>query len=635
MRRALTSSLFRRSAVVLLHVVLWAAAFGLAFVIRFDQLQVVQPFRDEWPYALAALLICRVAAFYLSGLFHSPWRYAGIPELARIIKSSSYGTVVFVVAGRMVSATAVPRSIYVLEWLASIAVVGGLRFAIRMWHERRQGRRRPDAIATLLVGAGDAGESLLRDLHRMPDRKWEVVGFLDDDPMLHGALVRDVRVLGPPDEATLRRVVEEQDVKLVVLAIPTAAGKRTRQIVNVCRRLGVQTKTIPSVADRIQEPAFSNIREIAIEDLLRRDPVELDVEQVEAFIEGRTVLVTGAGGSIGSELCRQVLRFRPKRLLLVDHNENGLFYVERELRQLAAKASLIPVVCDITDRDRVDSVFRRYRPSVIFHAAAHKHVPMMELNSPAAVKNNVFGTMTVADAAHASGADAFVMISTDKAVNPTSIMGATKRVAEMAIQARAQTSATRYVAVRFGNVLGSAGSVVPLFKEQIAKGEAVTVTDPEVRRYFMTIPEATQLVLQTGALGSHTDIFVLDMGEPVKIVDLARDMIELSGLRPDVDIKIEFVGLRPGEKLFEELLLDGEAYDATPHPKIRVGRIQPAPRELLERGLAALRAAYEAGDDAAIRRTLGELVPEATLTQASEERVSAAPALPLPVPTSA
>lgn len=642
MKRVLRSSLFRRSVVVLVHMAIWAAALGVAFLIRFDQARVPEPFRTAWPYALLALLTSRVAAFYLSSLFHSPWRYAGLPELARIITSTSYGTIAFVVAGRMIGPAHVPRSIYVLEWLAAIAMVGGLRFALRMWYERRQGRRHPDAIATLIVGAGHSGESLLRDLQRMPNRKWEVIGFLDDDPILHSALMRDVRVLGPPDEETLRRVVKEQDVKLVVLAMPHADGRRTREIVNVCRRLGVQAKTVPGVANRIQGLGFSNIREIAIEDLLRRDPIRLDVEQVEAFLEGRTVLITGAAGSIGSELCRQVLRFRPARLLLVDHNENGLFYIERELRQLSSKASLVPLLCDITDRDRVEWVFRRYRPSVVFHAAAHKHVSMMEGNSPAAVKNNVFGTMTVADAAHAHSADTFVMISTDKAVNPTSVMGATKRAAEMAIQARAQTSSTRYVAVRFGNVLGSAGSVVPLFKEQIAKGQAITVTHPDVRRYFMTIPEATQLVLQTGALGSHTDIFILDMGEPVKIVDLARDMIELSGLRPDIDIKIEFVGLRPGEKLFEELLLDGEASDATPHPKIRVGRIQPAPRDLLSRSLTSLRAASEAGDDASIRRILSELIPEATLTLPEErisalpeERTSGLPGLRLPMPGSA
>jgi len=377
-------------------------------------------------------------------------------------------------------------------------------------------------------------------------------------------------------------------------------------------------RTVPSIAERIQDFSLATVREVAIEDLLRRAPVSLDVDQVEHFITGRTILVTGAGGSIGSELCRQALRFKPGRLLLLDHSENGLYFIERELRERFPGASLTPVVCDITDRGRLDAIFRRYRPAVVIHAAAHKHVPMMEANSPEAVKNNVFGTIAVADAAHAAGADTFVMISTDKAVNPTSIMGSTKRVAEMAIQARAETSSTRYVAVRFGNVLGSAGSVVPLFREQIARGGPVTVTHPEMRRYFMTIPEATQLVLQAGALGAHSEIFLLDMGEPVKIVDLARDMIELSGLTPDVDIKIELTGLRPGEKLFEELLLDDERYARTPHPKIHVGRIQPVPRERLERGLAALRASAEASDDAAIRRCLSELVPEATLSPPAE-----------------
>jgi FlaA1/EpsC-like NDP-sugar epimerase len=442
-----------------------------------------------------------------------------------------------------------------------------------------------------------------------------------------------VRVLGPADAATMRRVVVERDVKLVVLATPSADGRRTRELVNLCRQLGVQAKTVPSIAERIQGIGFSAIREVAIEDLLRRDPVVLDVDQVETFLQGRTVLVTGAGGSIGSELARQALCFRPGRLLLVDHSENGLYFIERELRRTFPAASLVPLVCDITDRDRLDGIFRRYRPAVVIHAAAHKHVPMMETNSSEAVKNNVFGTIAVADVAHVYGTETFVMISTDKAVNPTSVMGATKRVAEMAIQARAASSTTRYVAVRFGNVLGSTGSVVPLFRDQIARGGPVTVTHPEVRRYFMTIPEATQLVLQAGALGSRSEIFVLDMGEPIKVVDLARDMIELSGLRADVDIKIDFVGLRPGEKLFEELLLHGEAYDATPHPKICVGRIQPAERGQLERGLAALRSAAAAADDAAIRRGLSDLVPEATLSPPTA-RLSA-PSLAEAVPAGA
>ena len=632
MKKAWSFRILRRIAVLFVHALLWTAAFHLALHLRFEGGPVSEPFASTWPYALAVLVACRALAFYAAGLFHGLWRYAGLPELLKLIKTTTAGTIAFVVLATMLNVP-MPRSVYIGEWLASIVLVGGLRFAIRLVHEHRQGRRHPDAIHTLIIGAGDAGESLLRDIQRMPDRRWEVCGFLDDDPLKRGALVRDVRVLGPADEATLRRVVVERDVKIVVLAMPTADGRRTREIVHACRLLDVPIRTVPSVAERIQDFSVASIREVAIEDLLRRDPVQLDVQQVEGLIEGRTLLVTGAGGSIGSELCRQALHFRPGKLLLVDQSENGLYFIERELRQRFPHANISPVVCDITDKERLDAVFRRYRPHVVLHAAAHKHVPMMEANSPEAVKNNVFGTIAVADAAHAFGAETFVMISTDKAVNPTSIMGATKRVAEMALQARAATSTTRYVTVRFGNVLGSTGSVVPLFRDQIAKGGPVTVTHPDMTRYFMTIPEATQLVLQAGALAEHSEVFVLDMGEPVRIVDLARDMIELSGFMPDVDIKIQFVGLRPGEKLFEELLLDDEAYARTPHPKIRVGRIQPGTRERLERGLSALRAAASANDDAVIRRLLGELVPEATLSPPVErtsflpgERTSAIPA---------
>ncbi|AKT37522.1 polysaccharide biosynthesis protein [Chondromyces crocatus] len=632
MKKAWSSSILRRAAIVMVHALLWSAAFHLALQLRFEGGPIPDPFARTWPFALALLLGCRVVAFYAGSLFHGLWRYAGLPELSSLIKTTTAGSVAFVVLATMLGVP-MPRSLYVGEWLASIVLVGGLRFAIRLAYEQRQGRtRHPDALQTLILGAGDAGESLLRDIQRMSDRRWEVCGFLDDDPMKRGAMVRDVRVLGAADEATLRRVIVEREVKLVLLAMPTVEGSRTRDIVRACQKLEVPVRTVPSITERIQDFGVATIREVAIEDLLRRAPVSLHVEQVEGFLEGRTVLVTGAGGSIGGELCRQTLRFAPKRLLLLDHSENGLYFMERELRQRFPEASIVPVVCDITDRGRLDAVFRRYRPEVVMHAAAHKHVPMMEVNSQEAVKNNVFGTLSVADAAHAAGADTFVMISTDKAVNPTSIMGATKRVAEMALQTRAETSKTRYVTVRFGNVLASTGSVVPLFREQIARGGPVTVTHPEMRRYFMTIPEATQLVLQAGALAERSEIFVLDMGEPVRIVDLARDMIELSGLTPDVDVKIEFVGLRPGEKLFEELLLDDERYARTPHPKIRVGRIQPVGRERLERGLAGLRAAAEANDDAAVRRALSELVPEATLspTEAMPERRQALSPAPSP-----
>jgi FlaA1/EpsC-like NDP-sugar epimerase len=609
------SSQLRRILIISIHVALWTVALLIAIVLRFET--VPEFLYPQLPGALVVLLVLRVVAFFMHGLFHGLWRYAGLPELRNLIRATTTSTIVFVGAGTMFSGVRLPRSVYVGEWLVAILLMGGIRFAIRMVRERRQPLN-PLAVRTLIVGAGDQGESLLRDVQRASNGKWEIVGFLDDDRSKQGALVREVRVLGPADEATLRRVVEQRGVRLVVLAIPRVAGARIRQILAVCRLLGVQTKTVPSIGHRMTEVEFSAIREVSIEDLLRREPVQLDVAQVASFVANRTLLVTGAGGSIGSELVRQALWFKPKRLVLFDRAENSLFHIERELAS-ARDTEIVIAVGDINDRTRMEQVFRRHRPNVVLHTAAYKHVPTMEHNASEAVKNNVFGTLLVAEVAHVTGVEAFVMISTDKAVNPTSIMGATKRVAEMVIHSRNAHSDMRHVAVRFGNVLGSAGSVVPLFREQIARGGPVTVTHADMRRYFMTIPESAQLVLQAAALATGGELFVLDMGEPVKIVDLARDLIELSGLRPDVDIQIQFTGLRPGEKMFEELLLSGEAYDKTPHAKIMVGHIQSPPAEALKSALSALQAAADAGDDARIRRCLAALVPEAQLAGLPDE----------------
>jgi len=609
------SSQLRRILIISIHVALWTVALLIAIVLRFET--VPEFLYPQLPGALVVLLVLRVVAFFMHGLFHGLWRYAGLPELRNLIRATTTSTIVFVGAGTMFSGVRLPRSVYVGEWLVAILLMGGIRFAIRMVRERRQPLN-PLAVRTLIVGAGDQGESLLRDVQRASHGKWEIVGFLDDDRSKQGALVREVRVLGPADEATLRRVVEQRGVRLVVLAIPRVAGARIRQILGVCRLLGVQTKTVPSIGHRMTEVEFSAIREVSIEDLLRREPVQLDVAQVASFVANRTLLVTGAGGSIGSELVRQALWFKPKRLVLFDRAENSLFHIERELAS-ARDTEIVIAVGDINDRTRMEQVFRRHRPNVVLHTAAYKHVPTMEHNASEAVKNNVFGTLLVADVAHVTGVEAFVMISTDKAVNPTSIMGATKRVAEMVIHSRNAHSDMRHVAVRFGNVLGSAGSVVPLFREQIARGGPVTVTHADMRRYFMTIPESAQLVLQAAALATGGELFVLDMGEPVKIVDLARDLIELSGLRPDVDIQIQFTGLRPGEKMFEELLLSGEAYDETPHAKIMVGHIQSPPVDALKSALSALQAAADAGDDARIRRCLAALVPEAQLAGLPDE----------------
>lgn len=606
----LTHPLVRRTSIVVVHLALWSASFFLALLLRFDG-SIEPMFAAVLPQALGALLLLRTATFAATRLFRGMWRYAGVPELKAIVYATTLGTMGYALLGIMIREWHMPRSIYLGEYLASIVFVGGLRLALRVLRERATGKVAADAVRTLIIGAGDAGESLLRDLQRMQESKWIVVGLLDDDPFKQGSTLRNVPVLGPADEETLRRAIEVREVQLVVIAVPGGNGARMRELTSLCRKLKVKAKVIPG--DRIEGVQFGKLRDIAIEDLLQRDPIQLDVAQVDAFVANRIVLVTGAGGSIGSELCRQVLEFKAKQLLLFEHDENALYEIERELRASHPDAQLEALMGDITDERRLDAVFARYRPELVFHAAAHKHVPMMEANPSEAVKNNVLGTERVAEAAAAHGAAAFVLISTDKAVNPTSVMGATKRVAEMVLQRIAATTSTRFAAVRFGNVLGSNGSVVPLFKEQIARGGPITVTHPDVCRYFMTIPEATQLVLQAGALGGTGEIFVLDMGQPVKIVNLARDLIELSGLTPDVDIQIEFSGLRPGEKLFEELLLDGEAFEKTPHPKILVGRIAKAEAKAFATGLGNLRERALSGNDAAVRTLLAKIVPEATL----------------------
>jgi FlaA1/EpsC-like NDP-sugar epimerase len=605
----------RRIGIVSLHWLLWSIALVTAFYLRFDGFSpppADRRFFEALPFATLVLLACRSVVFAAKGLFHGIWRYAGVPELKELILANTFGTLVFALASLTARSIALPRSIYFGEWLAAIMLTGGFRFAMRVFRERSAGTVAPHAKRTLIIGAGDTSESLLRDLQRS-ESGYGVVALLDDDARKQGAVVRGVRVLGPADAATIKRTTEVMNIEQIILAIPSASGKRLRELVRICRSLNVPTKTITGLPDRLGGGVNAGaLREVAIEDLLKRDPVQLDVGQVEHFLTDKVVLVTGAGGSIGSELCRQILRFTPKKVVLFEHDENALFDLERELREVT-RVPLVAAIGDITDSERVNAVFVECKPQVVFHAAAHKHVAMMEANPCEAVKNNVFGTKMVAEAAHRHEAEAFVLISTDKAVNPTSVMGATKRVAEMVLQELAKGSSTRFAAVRFGNVLGSAGSVVPIFKEQIRRGGPVRITHPEVTRYFMTIPEASQLVLQAGALGGTGEIFVLDMGQPVKILSLAKDLIELSGLRPEVDIQVQFTGLKPGEKLFEELLYESEVFEKTPHPKILVGKIQSADSAVLLAALKRIEGFARTGKELDARRELAEIVPEATL----------------------
>ncbi len=564
---------YRRVVAVAVHLALFALAHACAFALRFEFSFPAQYFPLAWQW-LAVNVGIHLLVFASGGMFSGLWRYTGAKDLVALARATVLSTLIFATFIVLAGYRSYPRSIFIIEFLLTMILVGGLRFGTRsLWQLAQSVTQKHDGDRTrvLIVGAGNAGEMLLRELQKYAGR-YDAAGFVDDAPAKRGVAIHGVKVLGSIADAPA--LVERLRIGQVVIAIPSAASREMRRIVDLVTPAGVPIRTMPGIEALISgEVTLNQLREVDIEDLLGREPVTLDTGSLQALLGGQVVLVTGAGGSIGSELCRQVARFSPRSLVLVERSEPALFEVHRELQGRAGAVQLVPAIADICDAGRVRALFAQHRPAVVIHAAAHKHVPMMEWNPGEAIKNNVGGTRVVADAAHEFGATQFVMVSTDKAVNPTSIMGATKRVAELYVQARNQHSQTRFVAVRFGNVLGSAGSVIPIFKEQIARGGPVTVTDPEMRRYFMTIPEASQLVLQAASLGRGGEIFVLDMGEPVKIVDLARDLIRLSGLTPEKDIELRFTGLRPGEKLFEELSTAEEQAEKTRHPKIFIGRL--------------------------------------------------------------
>ncbi len=606
-RGAAIGTALRRIAVILVHLGLWAAAVLLAFGLRFD-FAVPAAFAAMLPVWIPVTLAVRTLCFHCFGLFHGLWRYTGAKDAFAIAWATTVSTVALWATFRF-GFHAVPRSILAIEWLTALFLVGGFRFVTRAaWSYLARSGAKGKGTRILIVGAGDAGEMLLRELQKSHAGRYEVVGFLDDDRRKHGEQIHGVRVFGAIDD--LPANVARRNADEVIIAIPTATGAQMRRIVELCKSAGVRFKTIPGLDHLIDgRVTVSQLRDVAIEDLLGRDPVQLDMDVISAAMQGHVVMVSGAGGSIGSEICRQVCRFDPAALVLVERTENALFQIHRELAAGFPEVVTVPCVADVADVPRMEELFGRHAPTVVFHAAAHKHVPMMEWNPGEAVKNNVFGTRALADLSDRFGVERFVMISTDKAVNPSSVMGVSKRVAEIYVQALSQRSKTRFVTVRFGNVLGSAGSVIPIFKEQIAAGGPVTVTHPEMQRYFMTIPEASQLVLQAGVMGSGGEIFILDMGAPVKIADLARDLITLSGFTPDVDIEVRFTGVRPGEKLFEELSVDAESADRTRHPKIYVGRFRPHAWDDVQRKLQELGDLAEA-EPAAIRRKFVELVPE-------------------------
>ncbi|KAB0665278.1 polysaccharide biosynthesis protein [Oryzomonas japonica] len=599
----------RRIIVFLCDVFLVSASLCLAFLLRFDFSIPPQEFHLFWE-CLLVVLVVKPLVFISIGFYKSMWRYASLQDGIEIFKAATLSSILSIFAIVFFRQfTPIPRSIFLLDWFLLFAFVAASRLLWRIYRESYVLAKNCEGPRTLIVGAGEAGSMLLKEIRRHPHTAYNVVGFVDDAPEKKGMKLHGIPVLGATRH--LKALIRMNDVEDVIIAMPSAGGKIIREIVNSYQNAHVTFRTLPSIGELIDgKLSVSQIKKVDIEDLLGRDPVVLDRGLIGNYLTGRHVLVTGAAGSIGSEICRQVAHFKPAKLIMLEQAETPLYKIEMELAANFPELRLLPLIADVRDREKVEAIFGEFAPDVVFHAAAYKHVPMMEYNPAQGVLNNIFGSKNVADAAHQHNVKNFVMISTDKAVNPTNVMGATKRAAEIYIQALSRISATKFTTVRFGNVLGSNGSVIPLFKEQIAKGGPVTVTDKRVIRYFMTIPEASQLVLQAGSLGTGSEILVLDMGDPVRIIDLAEELIHLSGLTPYEDIDIVFTGLRPGEKLFEELLLDGEGIMPTSHDKIKVlAPVQIALEPVVEQ-LEALYAAARSNDVIALMEGLRLLIPE-------------------------
>lgn len=574
-----------RTALAFVHdVVACAIAWALAYMFRFN-LEIPYEHIKGMFYAMLWVVPGQAFIFWRFGLYRGIWRYASLPDIQRIVFAVGTSALVVTVVLYMFRVPfVVPRSVLLLDPILLVMFMGGSRLAYRGWKENRlYGLLSMQGEPVLVVGAGDTASNLVKELAR--SRQWRVVGLLDDDAKKHERLIQGVRILGRIDQ--LPQFAREMNVAHVILAMPSANHSARRRVVTLCAEAEVKPLTVPAFDDLMSgKVTVSEIRNVELDDLLGREPVQLDDAGMHQLLTDKVVMVTGAGGSIGSELCRQIAKFKPSVLVLFEQSEYALYAIEQEFYERIPGVTVRCLIGDVKDIARVRQVMFEWKPVVVFHAAAYKHVPLMEnANAWEAVRNNVYGTYVVASAARDAEAEEFVLISTDKAVNPTNVMGTTKRLAEMVCQSVQREAGTRFVMVRFGNVLGSTGSVIPKFREQIAKGGPVTVTHPEITRYFMSIPEAAQLVMQAGLMGKGGEIMVLDMGEPVKITDLARDMIRLSGYSED-DIKIEFTGLRPGEKLYEELLADDEHTLPTPHSKLRIARARLVEGEWLEQLLA-------------------------------------------------
>ncbi|NLD46861.1 MAG: polysaccharide biosynthesis protein [Clostridiaceae bacterium] len=580
----------KANGLIVVDAVLVNISLILAYILRFDKFSKIEPRYVEHMLKLAIIAtIVKLVTFILFRLYNSLWRYAGTYEMGLIVAAAGISNA-SMLSYAFLSRTPVPRSIFVMTIMIDIFLVGGIRFAYRVFRRIVKGEiiRITNSKRVLIIGGGDAGAIIIKELKMHPELKSSPVAIIDDNKYKVGKKINGVPIVGATGDILV--IIDKWKIDEVIIAMPSAGNKKVNDIFTECSKTQCKVKILPSVSQLIDESVvMQKIRDVNIEDLLGREPINLDIDEVSSYLKDQVVLVTGGGGSIGSELCRQISEFKPKQLVILDNYENNAYEIQNELIHNHPELKLDTVIANIREKTRLENIFKKYKPDVVFHAAAHKHVPLMESNPTEAIKNNVFGTLNVAECSDKFGAKKFVLISTDKAVNPTNIMGATKRIAEMIIQGLNRTSKTEFVAVRFGNVLGSNGSVIPLFKRQIEQGGPVTVTHKEVTRFFMTIPEAVQLVIQAGAMAKGGEIFVLDMGEPVKICDLARNLIKLSGFEPDVDIKIEYTGLRPGEKLYEELLLNEEGLQSTKYNKIFIAKPIHIDLAMLKRELECLK----------------------------------------------
>ena len=620
--RLATSVTARRLLQVLIDTCLIAAAWSLAFVLRFDD-TMPQRYEELLWQSVAFVIAGKLLFFSASGLYSKLWRFVDARDFEAIVRAVVLATFAMVVVFFLLPPSVAvdpPRGVIAADFLLTLGLVAGSRFFVRSVKEwPLRGSLARDSREVLIVGAGNGGQLVAAELRRNPELRQAPIGFVDDDPRKQGMRVAGLKVMGTTDE--LPRVLDDVEPDEVIIAIPSAPGVLRQKVVTACRKRSIPVRTLPTVFELLQGGGnvMRQVREVQVEDVLGREPVRVEVDRVGTYMRDEVVLVTGAGGSIGSELCRQIARVGPKKLILLDQAENALFEIRRELEHDRHFNRSVAVLADCKDAVRVREVFDEERPSVVFHAAAYKHVPLMEENPVEAVRNNAVATRIVAAAAGEAGVERFVLVSTDKAVSPATVMGASKALAEWAVEAaQNRFKGTRYASVRFGNVLGSSGSVVPIFRRQIAKGGPVTVTDSRMTRYFMTIPEAVQLIIRSGELATGGEVFVLEMGDPVKIVDLAANMIRLAGYEPDVDIAIEIVGRRPGEKIHEELFNPGERPQPTPAEKIVYAIQPPLDPEWVESAFARIEALVYGGDAAGLAGSVAELYTERALAATAQ-----------------